>query len=537
MKPTARLRLFLSGAITIVVCSFNTHAQTITKADNTSLLNNAASYVSGGPPNVGGTNTILIDGTFTATRTAALGANIAVAGINQDSTADFQFQISNTAGLALTIGSGGVTKASTINGAGLIFANAVTLGANQTWTIAGGGTGNNLQMNGAFSDGGNTLAVTGTGTFDLRGTNTFGSNVTIDTTVSVNGAAATVTLGGANTMNTLNIPSGRVIGATLNNFGVASNFGDGGTNTAIALGNTTNGVMEYSGITATSNRTVNRDARSAASGIDVTTPGQTLTLTSNLGSGSQTNAGTNGWTFGGAGNLTLNGVISNATGGGSTGTSITKNNGGTLTLGSTTNSYTGATDVLGGKLVVNGNISTSSLTTVAVDATLGGVGTVGKTIVNGTLAVGNSPGVMTFTNTLGLNGSTIMEIDGIAGVGVVGGHDFANLTGSGAAGVLTYGGAMTLDMGVIFGIGSRSWNLFDMASETGTFTTIALTDKYSGSLLDGDLNGVWDLTSGDNTWQFTESTGVLGLTVVPEPRAALLGGLGILALLRRRRAR
>lgn len=157
-----------------------------------------------------------------------------------------------------------------------------------------GGASNNLQMNGAFNDGGNTLAVTGTGIFDLRGSNTFGANVTIDTTVSVNSAAAIVTLGGANTMNALNIPSGRVIGSTLYNFGVPSNFGDGGSNTAIVLGNTTNGLMEYSGITATSNRTVNRDARSAASGIDVTTPGQTLTLTGNLGSGVQTNAGTIG---------------------------------------------------------------------------------------------------------------------------------------------------------------------------------------------------------------------------------------------------
>jgi len=130
-----------------------------------------------------------------------------------------------------------------------------------------------------------------------------------------------------------------------------------------------------------------------------------------------------------------------------------------------------------------------------------------------------------------------MEIDGTLGAGVTGGHDFVNLTGAGAAGVLTYGGALTLDMGTIFATGIYTWNLFDMASETGTFTTITLGDQYSGSLLDGDLNGVWDLTSGSNTWQFTESTGVLGLTVVPEPNvAALFGGIGTLLLLRRRRA-
>ena len=90
-------------------------------------------------------------------------------------------------------------------------------------------------------------------------------------------------------------------------------------------------------------------------------------------------------------------------------------------------------------------------------------------------------------------------------------------------------------MGVIFGSGTYSWNLFDMVSETGTFPSITLADQYSGSLLDADLDGIWDLNSGDNTWQFTESTGVLGLTVVPEPSTALLGGLGVLALLRRRR--
>jgi autotransporter-associated beta strand protein len=201
-----------------------------------------------------------------------------------------------------------------------------------------------------------------------------------------------------------------------------------------------------------------------------------------------------------------------------------------------TNTYTGATNVTGGTLFINGSTSTTSTVTVGPNGTLGGIGTVGgATTVNGTLSPGQSPGPLTFQNTLALAGATIMEIDGMLGAGVTGGHDFVNLTGAGAAGVLTYGGTMTIDIGVVFGAGSYSWNLFDFASETGTFTSITLADQYSGNLVDLDTDGVWNLTSGNDTWTFTESTGVLGLTVIPEPHAALLGGLGLLFLIRRRR--
>ena len=70
----------------------------------------------------------------------------------------------------------------------------------------------------------------------------------------------------------------------------------------------------------------------------------------------------------------------------------------------------------------------------------------------------------------------------------------------------------------------------------GEITSISLTDQYSGTLLYSDLNGVWDLTSGTNTWQFTEATGNLSLTVIPEPNVTILScGMALLALLRRRR--
>ena len=58
------------------------------------------------------------------------------------------------------------------------------------------------------------------------------------------------------------------------------------------------------------------------------------------------------------------------------------------------NTYTGATNVNGGTLVVNGSIATSSLTNVNTGGTLAGTGTVGNTLVaGGTFAPGNgTPG-------------------------------------------------------------------------------------------------------------------------------------------------
>ena len=236
------------------------------------------------------------------------------------------------------------------------------------------------------------------------------------------------------------------------------------------------------------------------------------------------------------------------------GATVTKTGSGTLKIATSSSyMYNGATAVNGGTLLVDSGASidlvnsfSGGITVGGASAsgtpTLGGVGYIaGSTTIAaagggaaGTLAPGFSVGAMTFLNTLTLAGSALMEIDGTAGAGVTGGHDFVNLTGAGAAGLLSYGGTMTLDIGTILGVGSYSWNLFDFASKTGGFTGITLADQYSGSLSDAG-GGVWGLTSGNDTWTFTESTGVLGLTVIPEPRAALLGGLGLLMLLRRRR--
>jgi autotransporter-associated beta strand protein len=68
------------------------------------------------------------------------------------------------------------------------------------------------------------------------------------------------------------------------------------------------------------------------------------------------------------------------------------------------NSYSGATTVAAGALIVNGSIASSSLTTVNSGAALFGTGTVGSTVINsgGFLVPGNSPGTMTVAGNLAL---------------------------------------------------------------------------------------------------------------------------------------
>jgi autotransporter-associated beta strand protein len=127
----------------------------------------------------------------------------------------------------------------------------------------------------------------------------------------------------------------------------------------------------------------------------------------------------------------------------------------TLTL-SGVNTYSGATTVEEGKLVVNGSVASSAVT-VQSGAILGGGGTIGSLTLNGILAPGNSAGTTTANgNTFWNQGSSydweIFNLAGPAGTG----WDLLSVTGG------------TLDLTGITGPGGFTINLITLQGDNNT---------------------------------------------------------------------
>jgi len=281
--------------------------------------------------------------------------------------------------------------------------------------------------------------------------------------------------------------------------------------------------------------------------------------------------------------LTLGGIISNGT----TANSITKDGTGTVILGGA-NAYTGLTTVQNGTLLVNSTGSINSSSNVAVTGgTFRYDGTTALTrdvSVNGGKfsynSVNNYGGTLSFTaGTIG--GSNISNLDLTFGTGQT--MSPGNSTGTMAAGATTWanGGTFLFEVNDATGTAgstSAGWDLLNAASlnitaGVGAFTIeIASLDALQAAGLAQNFNGAnnysWlfvdagaDITSFNvNQFVFTDSfsnptTGTFSISqgdglggdldklyinytgVIPEPStyALLVGGLGLLAFLRRRK--
>ena len=266
---------------------------------------------------------------------------------------------------------------------------------------------------------------------------------------------------------------------------------------------------------------------------------------------------------------TYTGVIANF----APNTTINKTGAGTQTFGGTaTHTYSGATTISAGTLEIAGSatINSSAVTingstadfrynsSVAYSNTLTYTsGTIsgsnwtgslnGLTIgSNKTVSPGNSPGTATTgSQTWASGGSYLWEINNVMGAaGEDPGWDL--LSGTGTLNITAASGSefnilvTSLTLANAAGLAANfndamnyTWLIADFNSITGfaknafNIDTNGFDNSFTGSF-DVSLGGV-DAVPGDNSQIY------LTYTPIPEPRAALLGGIGLLMLLRRRR--
>ena len=425
------------------------------------------------------------------------------------------FTLAITKGTHVTSGTAGVTFGDvTVNGSPTFQVNT---GARLT---VGNVTGNNT-----------SIGVNGTDEMVINGTIATGTGrLNVFSALTLNATDSTFTGAVALSRGTTTVMS-------LANGGTASSLGAG--TGAITLGSSARLVYAGTGDSST-DRAFTLNATTTQT-LEVAGPG-TLTLTGNLTGGTGTGstlqlAGIN------PGANTISGVIRN----GSTSTvKLTKSGTGTWIL-SGDNTYTGATTIDAGKLVVDGSLASASTVTINSGATLGGSGTINGALTiasGGTLAPGNSPGTLTAGSTTWNSGGTYQwEINDATGV--AGTHwDLLNVTGS-------------LNLAALddspFTVSLRSLTSGNAAGQVGNFddttdysftflTTATGITGFSADKFQLDTSGFQNPFRG--SWSVAQDGNALvlnytaaGGSAIPEPStcAALMGAAMLVFAWRRKR--
>ncbi len=211
--------------------------------------------------------------------------------------------------------------------------------------------------------------------------------------------------------------------------------------------------------------------------------------------------------------------------------------GGTLNVESTNSALTlSATAGLDGNGSIQGDVSLGTDGSINGDATgltvfgrLSGSGNLSNVTIYGTLAPGNSPGVMNVTGDQEFTGALTTEME-IAGSGGVAGTDFDQFN---VSGTLTLGGTLNI---VPFSsyelVGGNTYDLFNAGTFTGDFASVSVygTDLSLSS-------NEWTGQTASLAYTFSQASGDLSVTVIPElsSLALFIGALTTCVMITRRR--
>ena len=434
--------------------------------------------------------------------------------------------------------------------------------------VTGSGTldiapGTTLTSSGSFNLTSTTLS--NSGTLSLQGATrsvgllTFGTAATVNASgdVSLAGLTATAVTSGSAVVNpaitftsngdkTVDVGSGGTLVLNGDIAGTTGRIAKTGAGTLVASGsNTTSGYrVGASGASPTNGGTVIL-AAAAASGtgqlqfnygtLQASAP---FTFANGLSVGGRTGAvavlgGANAMTFSGSSsffrgtattgelrldvnNATILSGTLGATSGGGTATGITLGGTGSLTL----NGGAGITETITLQdtldLLVN-NVLGSGVN-VANGTLLGGTGTIAGPVSildGGIVAPGGNPGTLTVSNAFSLGGTSVLNFDLNAANQTVGGgiNDLiagvTNLTLDGVLNVSGIGDFTTIAAPV-------TWRLFNYS---GTLTNNTLT-----------LGSLPTLGAGQTYSIDTSTPGQVNLSVIPEPSAIALAGVGMTAV-------
>ncbi len=164
---------------------------------------------------------------------------------------------------------------------------------------------------------------------------------------------------------------------------------------------------------------------------------------------------------------------------------------------------------------------------VIANETDGGSGTVALNVSGG--GTWELRGENTFTGDTTISAGTLTLAD-VSSMRFQIGDDGVNNSILGS-GTINLDGELFFDLTSASTNGGNLWNIVDVDNLNESYGSTFSVNSSLG-LFTGD-SGIWSLEDNGTIWEFSESTGVL--TVIPEPTTALLGGLGMLLLMRRRR--